>query len=203
MTARRDWLVILARGESRRMGRPKGLLPVPGRGGESFVATIAASYRDLGFAGCVVTLPALVRRYDDALAGWPGLTVVGADGGGDTARTVWHGWQAAPAPVTHLWAHPVDVPLVRPETLSALAEASGRQPLRPIRPSWRGSPGHPVIVPTAGLAVGLAALWWQDLAMKEFLGRAAAAGLCAPITELPLMDPGAGRDFDTPDDLIS
>ena len=59
---RRDWGVILARGDSARMGRPKGLCRLPGDAA-SFLASICGLYARAGLPVAVVTRPDLGSLY--------------------------------------------------------------------------------------------------------------------------------------------
>ena len=134
--------VILAAGESSRMGRPKALLPVAG--GEPFVARIA---RVLGEGGAgpllVVTRAELAVALQSAV---PGAAIVVNP---DPARGQLSSLQCAlaalgqdPAAVIVTLA---DVPLVSPETVRSLIGAwrTSRAPL--VWPSHRGRHGHPVV----------------------------------------------------------
>ena len=86
MTSRGDFVVILARGASRRMGQPKGLLTCEATGGEMFLTEIVRQYDHLGLTGVVVATPDLVADYTAALPAKSRLRVVGYD----------HGFQPGP-----------------------------------------------------------------------------------------------------------
>jgi CTP:molybdopterin cytidylyltransferase MocA len=198
---RQDLVLILARGDSRRMRSPKGLLPCPGHEPETFVGRIAACYDRLGMTCVVVTTPVLATAHAEAVAAVASCRVVARAPGGETGRTVWWGWRAASAATTHLWAHPVDMPLVLASTLQALLAASSTAPGRVVRPVCGGQPGHPVIMPTAVLARLLDPAAWQHETMAAVLGQGTARGEMKPSLLIPVADTGVVCDFDTPADL--
>lgn len=145
-----DLAVILARGESRRMGYPKGLARQE-NDGSPFVARIAALYRALEIPVLVVALETAADAYRQVLDEDEHLRVIAAAGGGGTARTLAVAWAAAPEGVTHLWAHPVDLPLVRSATLIELRSRSLERPQRALGVEHGGRPGHPLVFPATFL----------------------------------------------------
>ncbi|MGD9546935.1 MAG: NTP transferase domain-containing protein [Candidatus Krumholzibacteriia bacterium] len=188
---RNDLAVILARGRSLRMGRPKGLLTVPGTH-EPFVARIADLYA--GWADVlVVALAGSAEDYRAVLAGRSNVRVLGEAGGDDTARTLCLAWSGRTGDPQRVWAHPVDLPLVRPVTLERLNEAAALRPERAHRPVWQGEPGHPVVIPAALVAALAGACDYHPGPAGAFLG-----GRCGLVE---VDDPGVARDFDSPEDL--
>ncbi len=193
MSGRRDWAVILARGESRRMGRPKGLCAAR-PGGPTMLEAVAALYAGAGLPLAVVTTPPLAVRYRPLLAGRGETLWIERAPGGDTAASVVAALEELGERATHLWLHPVDLPGVAPATLELLARRSRRQPRAVLVPAFRGTPGHPVVLPVAG---------WLDLrgaspagAMRELL-REPGRGRRAVVA---VDDPGVIADLDAPAD---
>lgn len=88
---------------------------------------------------------------------------------------------------------PADLPLVRPETLRRLAEAS---PCPVLAPSFKGQRGHPVRF-AASLAGELMALQGDRGASSILRAQQAAGGLQL----LPVDDEGTVLDVDTPEAL--
>jgi molybdenum cofactor cytidylyltransferase len=197
---RRDAVIILARGRSRRMGRPKGLIAAPG-GGVRLAEAVWEPYRTRGWPGVLIARTAEAESYAAALGAAAGLRVAAAPDGGETAATVFAGWRELchgdAAPPTHLWLHPVDLPEVGTTTIDLLHAASERQPDRVCRPLWQGRPGHPVVAPAAALSAvaDRRAGWpgpWRDLLELEDVLR--------PV-QVAVQDGGVCRDYDTPQAL--
>jgi len=201
MTTRLDCAVILARGASRRMGSPKGLLPCPGAESETFVAKIAGDYRRLGIGGVVVCPEDLVGAYASALVDVVGFSVVGGPTGGETGQTLQLGWYALGTGPTHLWAQPVDLPLVMPRTRKQLLRVSTAQPGRVVRPVCGNEPGHPVIVPVETMAALAVHGTWQEAPVREVLDLGRRSGRIAALVPVSVTDSGVVRDFDRPGDL--
>lgn len=198
-----DHAVVLARGTSSRMGRPKGLVTLPGDG-STFLQRIVALYRRSGIPVTVVTLPAVVSSYRAVLAATGGAGVVAAPAGGDTARTLLAGWQSfdsATERIERIWAHPVDLPLVKPATLPLLAAAAREHPGRIVRPVYAGTPGHPVLVPVGVLEILAAHPECADDKLQSFFTRGTAAGWFPDVVAVAVADAGVSSDFDTPADL--
>ena len=209
---RRDIACILARGASLRMGFPKGLACLPGDE-RPFVVRIVELYRELEIPLVVVALPEVVPDYESILAayghGQSGIDLVSAGPGGGTGRTLAIAWSAVKDRCTHLWAHPVDMPLVERETLSLLLARSRENLEMVIRPTYRHDPGHPVVLPGAllsaldgGLGGEINGESGELLAfegnMKVLLSTASLAGNDFEMEEVECPDPGVVRDFDGP-----
>lgn len=187
---RRDWAVILARGESRRMGAPKGLVVLPDDP-RPLLNRVAALHEAGGRPLCIVATPALAAAYAGALP--RRLRPVWAlhPAGGDTAASVLAAVARLRDRATHLWLHPVDVPLVAAATCDLLAAASRREPGTVVVPVFGPDRGHPVVAPLApwlGLDPGD-----HDGPMRDLI---AASGV--PVRRLPVADAAVVRDFDRP-----
>ncbi len=188
--------VILARGESRRMGRPKGL--VRGRDNVPFVRTIAGLYRGLDEV-LVIAAQGEEDAYRRALSGFDRCRVVEGGPGGETARTLLIARRATPGAARY-WAHPVDLPLVKCGTLEVLAAAADGNLRAVIRPFHAGRPGHPVVIPAGVLDMLAADPRWEERPFRDFLAAARLEG--APeVVAMPVDDEGTVRDFDRPGDL--
>jgi len=202
VNGRQDFVVIMARGSSTRMGRTKGLLTCQS-GGESrpFVDTIVRLYENIGLGGVVLTTANLVADYEGAIRSAGGFCVVACPPGGETGRTVWHGWQLGRAGHTHLWAHPVDLPLVQEETLGELRQASISAPERLVRPCYDGAPGHPVIMPMSAAGSLAAGGLAGTGTAREVIAKALQRGQIGAVVSVPVLDAGVVCDFDRPEDL--
>jgi len=197
VSARDDWGVVLARGESRRMGRPKGLCP-SGLPGRSCLQAVADLYAAAGWPLAVVTTAPLAELYRPLLAGGPPTLWIVRDGGGDTALSVVAALEELGETAVRLWLHPIDLPQVAAATLARLAAAAREAPGCVLVPEHAGAPGHPVVLPTAPFLPLRGAR--PDGPMRPLL-LAAARGegaARAPLRAVPVDDPGVIADRDTP-----
>lgn len=201
MKERTDLVVIMARGASRRMGQAKGLLSSPATAAVPFVTAIAARYAQLNLTGVVVTTPDLVAPYAQILPHKCGFSVLGAPAGGDTALTLGQAWEMTGRGATHLWAHPVDLPLVTEATLCQLRARTAEHPGHLVRPVWQQRPGHPVIVPALVLTTMQRREDWHTAPMREVIATACRLADIEEPVLLPVADPGVVTDFDRPADL--
>jgi CTP:molybdopterin cytidylyltransferase MocA len=193
--------VIMARGESLRMGRPKGLCRLVGEK-EPFVVGIFRQYQSLGIPVLLVLNSEHESAYRQCLEA-DEIFFHPAPGGDDTAQTMAIALAWAEKNMEDcacLWAHPVDLPLVQRETLSALWSTFDKAPDLGLRPYHQDNPGHPVLLP----AVLLARVLGQDHhsgTMAQVWRSAIARGTAGPIRALKVNDPGVINDFDHPDQL--
>lgn len=193
----------MARGGSRRMGMPKGLVCLE-PGGPSFVKIIDGLYRKLDFPTCVVVRTDQAVSYRNELQAVPGARVIEGEGGGETALTLALAWRELNRDGrswTHLWAHPVDMPLVGPDTIKLLLEESGLHPTDPVRPFWKDMPGHPVVFPAAFLRELETLPGWRERPLRQlFFDSISHWGGTAPRV-VQVADRGVIQDFDCPEDL--
>ncbi|MBI4859521.1 MAG: nucleotidyltransferase family protein [Candidatus Riflebacteria bacterium] len=180
--------IILAAGESRRMGGP--LKPLLSWHGTSFLLAVAGTLRVAGIQEVVVVLgcrAAEVRCGVDLA----GLTVVEnrrwPDGMLSSLKS---GLAALSARAPGALVTLVDLPGVAPSTCRSLIAAWSRDPGRIVAPRHDGRRGHPVIFPRSLFPRLLA---FEDPAgPRGFLDR--HPGL---VLEIDTDDPGSIRDVDT------
>ena len=191
-------LIVLAAGESRRLGTCKALAALGEEPGATPLALLLA-------AGAPV-------------AGGPPLVVTGADDeairravleGGEEAEIAWNAaWRegragslalaAALRPGRDLLLAPVDVPLVAADTFRALVEAwsaAGRPAAGWLEPRHGGRSGHPVVL-GRDLAARLRG-WPPERSLRLLRERA------APRLALAVEDPAVLDDLDRPEDLAA
>jgi molybdenum cofactor cytidylyltransferase len=192
---------VLSGGASRRMGRPKALLPWPaGHPHDTFLSAILGVLRAAGIsplgvvsgvhhdliAGELPRLPQVALLYNpDHEAGQLSSMKRALD---------WAG-QLRPQPVWLMVAL-VDLPRVRPDTVRRLvAAAVGAGQTQAVRPVVHGRHGHPV-------------LWHRDAwprlhaaalvdGARPVIRAMAAEGL---VLDVEVDDEGVLRDIDTPED---
>lgn len=137
--------VILAAGLSRRMGgRPKALLQV---GGTSFLALLTETFRDAGVDQVRAVVSEDLRLRAAGLA-IPGLELVVPP---EQTSEPLLSLKAAMAGIPDDWqamlVHPVDHPLVLPQTVRQQIDRFSADTSRPIvQLRFRGQGGHPLLV---------------------------------------------------------
>ena len=184
--------VILAAGRSRRMGRPKLLLPW---GATTVLGHLLEQWRALGARQVAV----VCAPDDEPLHEELDLLKVPRDErivnptpergmfSSIQCAARWRRWQPA---LTH-WAIVLgDQPHLRPDTLQAVLDFSAAHPASLCQPAQGGRRRHPVVLPKA-IFLQLANSGATDL--KDF-SRAFATDSCE------LGDPGLPLDIDRPDD---
>jgi molybdenum cofactor cytidylyltransferase len=132
--------VLLAAGEGRRMGGPKALLRI--RGSTFLDACLRALDRP-GVGARVVVTGHEAERVAAAVNGSGVRIVHNADPGQGMLSSVLRGLEAAQElEADALLLHPVDHPLVEPETVDRVVEALAAGALIAV-PSHQGRRGHP------------------------------------------------------------
>jgi molybdenum cofactor cytidylyltransferase len=179
--------VILAAGESSRMGRPKALLEVAG---ETFLGRLARVFREAGVGEVVVVLG----------HGADGLRAAAPAGARVVVNEAWREGMlgsvaagAAAATGEAFFVAPVDHPLFRPSTVRALEVALIDPRIAVAVPTHEGRRGHPLLLRTplraelAQVPPGQGASW----VMRRDPSR---------VAEVAVEDPGVVADVDTPED---
>lgn len=187
--------VLPAAGASRRMGRPKLLLPFAG--GTVIGGTLTSLLAGGADRVAVVTAPG-----DGELAAWAQdregvVAVVNPDPSRGMLSSVRCGLDALGGPAalaagaTPLLVTPADLPALAAATVAAVTAALTAGAL--AVPLHDGRRGHPLaIAPHLLPEVGELDL---DAGLRQLLERHAGA-----VVEVPVDDPGCLRDVDTPED---
>ena len=177
--------LILAAGESRRMGSPKALLDI---GGQTFLDHLVASFSGI----CAPVIVVLGHGAEQVRAGLraanEAVFVVNADYRLGQFSSMQCGLRAVPAEARGVIFSLVDHPAVRPSTLSRLAATAA--PL--VIPRLNGRRGHPV--------------FFSHILVAEFLALPADASArmvverhAAEIEYIDVDDPGILQDIDDPE----
>jgi molybdenum cofactor cytidylyltransferase len=188
--------IVLAAGESKRMGRPKALLPCP-PDGHTFVTQAVRTLH----TGGIDEVGVVGRPHDSALrtevsrqarpvvAYLENLT---PERGQISSLLVGVSYAEA-CDADGVMVLPVDIPSVKAATVRSLCDAFDRGAARIVRAVYQGRHGHPVIF---GRPV-FAELRAADLSVgaREVLRRDPAR-----VFEVAVDDPGVLRDVDVPDD---
>ena len=183
--------ILLAAGESRRMGSPKALLAYQG---QTFLERICTAFFDAGVEELVVVLGAWEDRLRPALPRHPALrTVVNPHYAQGQLSSLVCGLGALSPDSAAAVVNLVDHPLVRPETIAALMASFRTDPLPIIIATHQGQRGHPVLFSRQVYAELLAAP--LDKGAKTVVRKDPAR-----VRHVPLDDPGIVADIDTPQD---
>jgi molybdenum cofactor cytidylyltransferase len=140
--------IILAAGDSTRMGRPKALLP--DTDGRPFVARLVRTFLAAGITEIVVVTGSLHAAIADAIErdappGRP-VCVQNADPSRGQLSSLWVGLDAVDrSGIDGVLVTPVDIPLIRSSTIQAVADARTRTRAPIVRPAAGNRHGHPVL----------------------------------------------------------
>jgi molybdenum cofactor cytidylyltransferase len=140
--------IVLAAGDSTRMGRPKALLPDPD--GRPFVARLVRTFAAAGVETIVIVTGRLHDQIqaalDDDLPPVHAVCVRNPDPSRGQLSSLWVGLDAADRPaVAGVLVIPVDIPMVDPATIRQVIDSwTGRRaPI--VRPVVGDRHGHPVL----------------------------------------------------------
>jgi CTP:molybdopterin cytidylyltransferase MocA len=178
--------IILAAGESQRIGSPKALLKI---GGETFANRIAGIMRDVGIHN--ILLVAGLHRDEIANDSKEYHVLFNPDYSLGQFSSLQRGVRNLPTGTRQVLVWPVDMPLVRKDTVEKLIAGSLQQPL--ILPTFSGKKGHPVIYNSQALL--------RILTMKPSqTGKELVAHFEGRLAQIEVDDPGILIDIDTPED---
>jgi CTP:molybdopterin cytidylyltransferase MocA len=183
--------VLLAAGEGRRMGGPKALLPL---GQVSFLEACLTALLREGVGGAVVVIGHEAARVRAVVPPWPNVAVAeNPDYAKGMLSSVRRGLDAAEAAgADAILLHPVDHPLVEPETVDRVVAAL-RQGAVIAVPSHERRRGHPGGFARAAFAALRAA--------PDERGARAVLEAHADWVVHVTGGPGSRAGFDTPKDL--
>ena len=135
--------VVLAAGESSRMGRPKALLEIEGT---TFIHRIIAIHRAAKIERVIVVLGAHEAEIRDALTNEHVEIIVNARWREGRLGSLIAGITAAEEKlVDAIVMHPVDHPCVKASTIVALCDAFANTGAKIVRPVYQSKHGHPVL----------------------------------------------------------
>jgi molybdenum cofactor cytidylyltransferase len=179
--------ILLAAGQSRRMGAFKPLLPF---GDKTVIESCLDYLREAGIENIVVVLG---HRADEIRERLKNVTfAINPDPNSEMGASIAAGVPAVPARAVVIAL--VDHPAIPPKVVSALID-EWRKGARIVIPTWQNRGGHPVLV---------------DLTFKhELLNLDRLGGLRAlfkshekDVKRLPVDSPFVARDMDTWDDYV-
>ena len=185
--------IVLAAGQSTRMGQPKALLPCP-PAGRTFVTQIIHVLREGGLP--TIAVVGRVRDQDlrrEVAAAAPPVTYVENPSPelGQLSSVLAGVAFAEATGAAGILVLPVDMPLIRPDTVRAALDAFAATDEPVLRATYRGRHGHPVIFGADMFAL----LRRADPAMGA---RAVLHQDPSRVRNLEVDDPGIVRDIDWP-----
>ncbi len=183
--------ILLAAGESRRMGSPKALLRYQGK---TFIERICHAYLAADVDELIVVLGARADELRRAIPAHPTLrTVLNPRYFQGQLSSLMTGIGALAPDSEAAIVNLVDHPLISAQTISALITSFRESPLPILIASYNGKRGHPVLFSRQVYGEILAAP--LDQGAKVVVRKDPAR-----VRELPLDDPGILADIDTPED---
>ncbi|HVN63952.1 MAG TPA: nucleotidyltransferase family protein [Candidatus Binataceae bacterium] len=191
MTGPRVEAILLAAGESRRMGRPKPLIEVAGR---TFIATISDAILT-AVPRLIIVIGADADRIRAAIPADQRVAIVENS---EYRRGQLSSLKAGLAEVSPdtdaALVHLCDHPVVRPETFRTVIDAYGRSGGPIVIARYHGRRGHPVIFDRS--------LFGELIAASEGQGaRQVVDADSARVHYADVDDPGVVLDLDSPADL--
>jgi molybdenum cofactor cytidylyltransferase len=181
--------IILAAGQSRRMGQPKAALTVPD--GASF---LDRAVRTLRAAGCRRVL-VVVNAAAEPARGGELEVVVNAFPESEQIDSLRLALERLDDSTAAVMVLPVDLPLISPDTAAAVAASFRERAAAVVVPCHEGVAGHPILLARAVFAEILQRDW--DEGMRSLLLVHEHETRTVAVT-----DPGILIDIDTPDDYV-
>jgi molybdenum cofactor cytidylyltransferase len=188
--------ILLAAGQSRRMGRLKMLLPF---GDRPMLARVIESFIASGTAEPIIVVTGHAAEEIRAAVGeYDGVRWVHNPDhiAGGMLSSVKAGVTALPAGCPAFFVALGDQPMVRPETLDTLAAAWRVSDAAIVAPAHEGRRGHPILI-AARLAPEILALDAADTL------RTVTTRFADQTVILDVNDPATIADVDTPEDYDS
>jgi len=184
------WAVILAAGESRRMGSPKLLLPF----GESTVlGTVVHEVRRAGLSSILVVLGAEQEKVRAALEDQPIVFAQNPDFHRGMLSSVQCGLQSLPATASAAMLFLADQPALSGAVIGKLLQARESAAQNLIVPVFAGQRGHPLLL----------SMRYKDeiLSLDPGVGlRQLLVNHPDDILEVEVEDESVLKDIDTPED---
>jgi molybdenum cofactor cytidylyltransferase len=184
--------IVLAAGQSRRMGEFKQLLPL---GPRRVVEWVVAALMDAGLAEIVVVTGHRRDEVEAAVAAYPVRFAFNPDyAGGEMLSSIQVGLRALGAEAEAAILALGDQPQLQIEAVKAILKAYRREGGGHVYiPIYEGRRGHPICLPRSFWAGVLALPWTASL--RDFLRERAGDVVEVPVTTASIL-----RDMDTVED---
>jgi len=184
------WAIVLAAGESRRMGAPKLLLPLDD---QTVIEAVLASVKAFAPDGILVVVGAEAAAIMEKAKTYGALTVVNLDYHLGMLSSVQCGFRQLPLEAEAALIFLADQPRIKPQVAETLVKAFRSSGQGIVVPVHGGRRGHPLLLSTRyrteveSLDPGIGLRQLLDRHPEEIL-------------EVPVDDPAILRDLDTPED---
>ncbi len=137
------WAIILAAGESKRMGRPKQLLPFNGK---TILETVIEASLSSKTAHTVVVLGAARGKIANKITHYPVTTRINKQYRSGMLSSIKCGFRAVPRDANAVLVMLGDVPAITPEVINELIEAFEGSDKGVVVPVFHSKRGHPILV---------------------------------------------------------
>ncbi len=179
--------IVLAAGVSSRMEKFKPLLPL---GNKTVIEQVVATFLSVGVCDIRVVLGHKARNVIAVLENLAVSWSINDDYQSEMFKSVKVGVGGLKHDSKSFFILPVDIPLVRPQTLQMLMGSSGKDRSQIIYPTFLGKRGHPPLIPRQ-YAEKLSH-WSGTGGLKVFLKQYDHSSL-----DVPVFDQGILMDMDT------
>ena len=137
------WAIVLAAGESSRLGRPKMLIPFRGK---TMIETVIDNILSSSVKKAVVVLGAFSEEITRLIQHLPVMTCFNENYTKGMLSSVQCGVRFLPQNFEAVLVVPGDQPLIEPKIIDNMVVSYRRTPKGIIIPVYKGERGHPVLI---------------------------------------------------------
>lgn len=187
------WALILAAGESSRMGKPKMLLPFRG---STIIGTLITGIRNAGIENILAVIGAERENLPLLLQKFSVNFCFNNNYREGMLSSVKCGVKNLPADTGAIMVFPGDQPLIAPRTIQTIVKEYQSCNFGILMPSYNGRRGHPLLIDSRYLDE------IETLDPDKGL-RSLSALHPDDVFEIQVSDPGILKDFDTYEDYLN
>lgn len=180
--------MLLAAGQSKRMGSSKQLLPLAGK---PFIRHCLDNLLDAGLKDIIVVLGPTGQEIEPVISDLPVSIAWNSDRKSDMADSVRVGMDSLPEYVDGVLVCLGDHPLVKSATIGEIMTYCEIHPDKIIIPVFNGKKGHPTFFPQIILEEIFTVATLRDIIHRDV----------QRVALLDISDPGITADIDTPEDF--
>jgi molybdenum cofactor cytidylyltransferase len=186
------WAIVLAAGESRRMGAPKLLLPFSGK---TVIEVVLDSVKASPVDGILVVVGGWAAPVEEKARPYGALVALNPDFRSGMLSSVQCGFRQLPLEAEAALVFLADQPAIKPYVAEALIKAFRRTGRGIVIPVFDRRRGHPVLI-SVRYRKEIGSLD-PEVGLRQLLDRHPQ-----DILEEPVDDPTILRDLDTPEDYV-